>query len=161
MDRLSIHGTTSKASSIYSVGAFFVKVIPFNVFIVRFCYHKSMLKFLYRVGGSISVGLATAGIFLPVLPTTPFILLAIFLFGKSQPEKMDEIMQHPKLGSFVKNYLDPQGIPIKSKVKALIVLWRSILVSVIFFIPIMAIKVLVLGIALLVSISILIRSTKV
>ena len=120
----------------------------------------NMLKFLYQVGGSISIGLAMTGLFLPVLPTTPFVLLAIFLFGKSQPEKIQEIMQHPKLGPFVQDYLDPQGIPLKSKIKALLVLWLSILISVTFFIPLIAIKLLILSIASMVSIWIWMKPTR-
>lgn len=120
----------------------------------------NMLKILYQVGGSISIGLAMTGLFLPVLPTTPFVLLAIFLFGKSQPEKIQEIMQHPKLGPFVQDYLDPQGIPKKSKIKALLVLWLSILISVTFFIPLVAIKMLILSIASLVSIWIWVKPTR-
>lgn len=120
----------------------------------------NMLKILYQVGGSISIGLAMTGLFLPVLPTTPFVLLAIFLFGKSQPEKIQEIMQHPKLGPFVQDYLDPQGIPMKSKIKALLVLWLSILISVTFFIPLVAIKMLILSIASLVSIWIWMKPTR-
>ena len=120
----------------------------------------NMLKILYQVGGSISIGLAMTGLFLPVLPTTPFVLLAIFLFGKSQPEKIQEIMQHPKLGPFVQDYLDPQGIPLKSKIKALLVLWLSILISVTFFIPLIAIKMLILSIASLVSIWIWMKPTR-
>ena len=121
---------------------------------------KRMLKILYQVGGSISIGLAMTGLFLPVLPTTPFVLLAIFLFGKSQPEKIQEIMQHPKLGPFVQDYLDPQGIPMKSKIKVLFVLWLSILISVTFFIPLIAIKMLILSIASMVSIWIWMKPTR-
>ena len=120
----------------------------------------NMLKILYQVGGSISIGLAMTGLFLPVLPTTPFVLLAIFLFGKSQPEKIQEIIQHPRLGPFVQDYLDPQGIPMKSKIKALLVLWLSILISVTFFIPLIAIKLLILSIASLVSIWIWMKPTR-
>ena len=120
----------------------------------------NMLKILYQVGGSISIGLAMTGLFLPVLPTTPFVLLAIFLFGKSQPEKIQEIIQHPRLGPFVQDYLDPQGIPLKSKIKALLVLWFSILISVTFFIPLIAIKLLILSIASLVSIWIWMKPTR-
>ena len=120
----------------------------------------NMLKILYQVGGSISIGLAMTGLFLPVLPTTPFVLLAIFLFGKSQPEKIQEIMQHPKLGPFVQDYLDPQGIPMKSKIKVLFVLWLSILISVTFFIPLIAIKMLILSIASMVSIWIWMKPTR-
>ena len=119
-----------------------------------------MLKILYQVGGSISIGLAMTGLFLPVLPTTPFVLLAIFLFGKSQPEKIQEIIQHPKLGPFVQDYLDPQGITMKSKIKALFVLWLSILISVTFFIPLIAIKMLILSIASMVSIWIWMKPTR-
>ena len=121
---------------------------------------RRMLKILYQVGGSISIGLAMTGLFLPVLPTTPFVLLAIFLFGKSQPEKANEIIQHPRLGPFVQDYLDPQGIPLKSKIKALLVLWLSILISVTFFIPLIAIKMLILSIASLVSIWIWMKPTR-
>ena len=121
---------------------------------------RRMLKILYQVGGSISIGLAMTGLFLPVLPTTPFVLLAIFLFGKSQPEKIQEIMQHPRLGPFVQDYLDPQGIPLKSKIKALLVLWLSILISVTFFIPLIAIKMLILSIASMVSIWIWMKPTR-
>ena len=121
---------------------------------------RRMLKILYQVGGSISIGLAMTGLFLPVLPTTPFVLLAIFLFGKSQPEKIQEIMQHPKLGPFIQDYLDPQGIPLKSKIKALLVLWLSILISVTFFIPLIAIKMLILSIASMVSIWIWMKPTR-
>lgn len=121
---------------------------------------RRMLKILYQVGGSISIGLAMTGLFLPVLPTTPFVLLAIFLFGKSQPEKVNEIIQHPRLGPFVQDYLDPQGIPLKSKIKALLVLWFSILISVTFFIPLIAIKLLILSIASLVSIWIWMKPTR-
>ena len=120
----------------------------------------NMLKILYQVGGSISIGLAMTGLFLPVLPTTPFVLLAIFLFGKSQPEKVNEIIQHPRLGPFVQDYLDPQGIPLKSKIKALLVLWLSILISVTFFIPLIAIKMLILSIASMVSIWIWMKPTR-
>ena len=120
----------------------------------------NMLKILYQVGGSISIGLAMTGLFLPVLPTTPFVLLAIFLFGKSQPEKVNEIIQHPRLGPFVQDYLDPQGIPMKSKIKALLVLWLSILISVTFFIPLIAIKMLILSIASMVSIWIWMKPTR-
>ena len=120
----------------------------------------NMLKILYQVGGSISIGLAMTGLFLPVLPTTPFVLLAIFLFGKSQPEKVNEIIQHPRLGPFVQDYLDPQGIPLKSKIKALFVLWLSILISVTFFIPLIAIKMLILSIASMVSIWIWMKPTR-
>lgn len=120
----------------------------------------NMLKILYQVGGSISIGLAMTGLFLPVLPTTPFVLLAIFLFGKSQPEKIQEIMQHPRLGPFVQDYLDPHGIPLKSKIKALLVLWLSILISVTFFIPLIAIKILILSIASMVSIWIWMKPTR-
>ena len=120
----------------------------------------NMLKILYQVGGSISIGLAMTGLFLPVLPATPFVLLAIFLFGKSQPEKVNEIIQHPRLGPFVQDYLDPQGIPLKSKIKALLVLWLSILISVTFFIPLIAIKMLILSIASMVSIWIWMKPTR-
>jgi len=119
-----------------------------------------MIKLIFLFTGTISFGLAIAGVFLPVLPTTPFVLLAIYLFSKGHPEKVNEVLNHPNLKPYIKDYLSKDGIPQNAKIKALIVLWVSILISIIFFIPSIIIRLVCLTSATLVTIYIITRKTK-
>lgn len=119
-----------------------------------------MFKTLYLVVGTISLGLAFVGIFLPVLPTTPFILLSLFLFGKGHPDKVHEVLNHPRFKPFIQDYISCEGIPLKSKVKALVILWLSITISILWFIPINFLRIIVLISASCVSIYILSRKTR-
>lgn len=119
-----------------------------------------MIKLLFMFIGTLSFGLAIAGVFLPVLPTTPFVLLAIYLFGKGHPEKVDEVLNHPSLKPYIKDYLAKDGIPKDAKTKAIIVLWISILISIIFFIQSTIIRLVCLTSATLVTIYIITRKTK-
>lgn len=118
------------------------------------------LKVLFKIGGSISVGLAFAGVFLPVLPTTPFVLLAFFLFDHSDPKYRDWLYNHPRLGVIVQEYSSKEGIEYGAKIKALSVLWISIIVSVVFFISNIYAQVVTLLAASSVTIYILTRKTK-
>ncbi|WP_036987281.1 YbaN family protein [Zestomonas thermotolerans] len=79
--------------------------------------------------GWLSVLLGVIGIFLPVLPTTPFLLLAAACFARSSQRFYHWLVDHPKLGPWVRDYLDGSGIPLKGKVYAIGLMWTSILVS--------------------------------
>lgn len=119
-----------------------------------------MIKLIFLFTGTLSFGLAIAGVFLPVLPTTPFVLLAIYLFSKGHPEKVNEVLNHPSLKPYIKDYLSKDGIPKNAKIRAIIVLWLSILISIIFFIPSILIRLVCLTSATLVTIYIITRKTK-
>lgn len=92
---------------------------------------KSTLRYVYLVLGLISLSLGVVGIFLPVFPTTPFLLLAAFLFLRSSQRMYDWLISHPKLGPQVCDYIDGLGIPMASKKKAVALLWASITLSVV------------------------------
>jgi uncharacterized protein len=119
-----------------------------------------MFKPLFLVIGTISLGLGFIGIFLPVLPTTPFVLLALYLFSKGHPDKVKEVMNHPRFKPFIEDYFNDDGIPLRAKVKALIVLWVSILFSILFFIQSLYLRLIVLTSASLVTLYILNQKTK-
>lgn len=114
-----------------------------------------VLRGILLAGGVMSVGLGTVGIFLPLLPTVPFLLLAAACFARSSERFHNWLLEHPHLGPILSNYLNGQGVPLKAKVTALAVLWLSIPVSVFFLISVLWVQVLLIGIGLGVTIHLL------
>ncbi|MDZ4373372.1 MAG: YbaN family protein [Phenylobacterium sp.] len=80
---------------------------------------------MYRAIGSVAVGLATAGVVLPVLPTTPFLLVAAWAFARSSPELAERLRNHPRSGPFLRDWQDRGAIPVKAKVTAIILMSLS------------------------------------
>ena len=95
------------------------------------------------------------GIFLPLLPTTIFLILASYFFMKGSPELNDWMMQNKYLGPYIRNFRENKGMTIKSKFTSISLLWVTILISVIFFIDILIVRILLLVIATGVTIYIL------
>jgi len=84
-----------------------------------------MARPLYIVVGIFFVGLAFIGIFLPVLPTTPFLLVAVWAFSKGSPRLERWLLQHPKLGPAVRDWRAHRIIPLKAKMLASIMMASS------------------------------------
>lgn len=77
-------------------------------------------KYFYLSVGFISVLLGTIGIFLPVLPTVPFILLALFCFGKSSEKAYQYIINNKYFGKTIRDYKDGKGVTLAVKIRAII-----------------------------------------
>lgn len=86
-----------------------------------------VLRYLLLVCGFISLGLGIVGIFLPIMPTTPFILLAAACFARSSTRFYNWITSHPRYGKMVADYLAGRGLPRKTKLLAISLLWLSII----------------------------------
>jgi uncharacterized membrane protein YbaN (DUF454 family) len=84
------------------------------------------VRYLLQGIGWLSVALGVIGIFLPVLPTTPFLLLAAACFARSSPRFYHWLVDHPRLGPWIGGYLNGEGIPLKGKVCAIGLMWISI-----------------------------------
>ncbi|KPC32987.1 Uncharacterized protein ABJ99_1840 [Pseudomonas syringae pv. cilantro] len=87
------------------------------------------VRYLLAAVGWLSVALGVIGIFLPVLPTTPFLLLAAACFARSSPRFYHWLINHPQLGPWIRDYLEGNGIPLKGKVYAIGMMWASISLS--------------------------------
>lgn len=109
--------------------------------------------------GCLSVVLGVIGIFLPVLPATPFLLLAAACFARSSQRFYLWLVLHPRLGPWVRDYLEGQGIPRKGKVWALVLMWSSISFS-IWIVPLLWVRVFMLISAVCVTIYILKQKTR-
>lgn len=116
---------------------------------------NQLVKYLLASLGLISLSLGILGIFIPLLPTTPFLLLSAALFMKSSKRLYNWLMNHKYLGKHLQNYLLHKTISKKSKISALSLLWIAILATIIMIIDNLIIKILLLVIAIAVTIHIL------
>lgn len=104
--------------------------------------------------GWISIILGVIGIFLPLLPTTPFLLLAAGCFARSSEKFHSWLLSHKYLGPYIHLYLDGKGIPLKAKYYIISVLWFTMGFS-IYLVPHLALKALLVVIATSVTIYLL------
>jgi hypothetical protein len=100
---------------------------------------------LFVVLGLAMVGLGTAGIFLPLLPTTPFLLLAAYLFARSSPRWHRWLLTHRRLGPYIHAWRNKTGFTVGQKVRIAASLTLVMGIS-IYFAPIVAVKCLLAGI---------------
>ena len=105
--------------------------------------------------GSFFVGLGILGIFLPLLPTTPFLLLAATCYVRSSERFYNWLLNTKWLGNYIKNYREGRGIPLSGKLLSVFLLWLTIGYSAIFAVPILLIRILLILIAIGVTIHIL------
>jgi len=110
-------------------------------------YASRYLRWLLIVTGTVSVFLGLLGIILPLLPTTPFLLLAAASYAKSSEKFYNWLINNRYFGSYIKNYRDGKGIPLRVKITAISFLWITILITSIFFVPVLAVKILLIVIA--------------
>lgn len=76
------------------------------------------MRFLFLCLGWFFVALGIVGAFLPVLPTTPFLLLAVACFARSSPKLEAWLMNHPKFGAPLRNWREKGAIPRRAKITA-------------------------------------------
>lgn len=117
-------------------------------------------RYAYLVSGVLLVIIGVIGIFLPVLPTTIFLILASACFVKSSPRANEWLRNHKILGMYIKNYQDKSGLTIKTKILNIAFLWVMILSSAFLFTEDFYIRLLLLAIALGVTIHLLMIKTK-
>lgn len=93
-----------------------------------------IVKTLLLIAGTISLIFGTIGIFLPVLPTTPFLLLSAACYVRSSDRMYNWLLGNRWFGKYIKNYREGKGVPITTKIFAIAILWIGILYSAIFVI---------------------------
>ncbi len=78
------------------------------------------MKFAYRILGIAALGLGFAGLFLPLLPTVPFILLAAFCFARGNPAWEARLLSHPSFGPHIRAWRERGSISRRGKAAALV-----------------------------------------
>jgi uncharacterized membrane protein YbaN (DUF454 family) len=118
------------------------------------------MKWLLTILGLLSLGLGILGIFLPVLPTTPLLLLAAALFLRSHRGLYDWLLNHPKLGPYINNFLIHKSIPLHVKVVSIIMIWITLLNCAIFVAEHWAFRAFFVLLAIAITLHILSYKTK-
>jgi uncharacterized protein len=105
-----------------------------------------IVRGLLIVAGTFSLALGAIGLFLPILPTTPFLLLSAACYMRSSERLHDWLINNRWFGEYIKNYQSGKGIPMKTKIIALSFLWLTILYSTLFVVD----EIMIAQIALLI-----------
>ncbi len=112
-----------------------------------------VVRVLLLVAGTVSLVLGTVGLVLPILPTTPFLLLAAACYLRSSERMHKWLLGNRWFGEYIRNYQEGRGIPMKTKIAAVTVLWAAILYSSIFVLDeILIAQIALLAVALGVSV---------
>jgi len=87
---------------------------------------------LFAAVGTIFLGLGAVGVFLPILPTTPFLLLSTACYYKSSNRMHQWMLNNRWFGNYIRNYKEGRGIPFKTKIFTATLLWTVITYSALF-----------------------------
>jgi len=109
--------------------------------------NSKLVRALFFIAGTITLVLGAVGIVLPVLPTTPFLLLALACYCRSSERMTRWMLNNRYFGKYIRNYTEGKGIPLKTKLFALVILWTTIVISAIFIIPILPAQIVLFVVA--------------
>jgi uncharacterized membrane protein YbaN (DUF454 family) len=87
---------------------------------------RRISKNIWIFSGTICVGLGVLGIFLPILPTTPFLLLAAFCYGRGSVRFYHWLVKRSLFNDYIQNYREGRGIPLRQKLLSISLLWLTI-----------------------------------
>jgi uncharacterized membrane protein YbaN (DUF454 family) len=113
---------------------------------------ECLIRILLITSGTLCVILGFLGMFMPVLPTTPFLLLAAICYARSSKRFYNWLMTNRWCGAYIRNYREGRGIPLKQKVLTILLLWLTIGYAAWFVISLWWVKLILLGIAVGVTI---------
>ncbi len=104
-------------------------------------------KTVFVLLGSACVLFGLVGMLVPVLPTTPFLLLAVFFYARGSQRALDWLLHNRWFGAYIRNYREGRGMTLRDKVITLALLWITILFSATFLLQAWWARMLVVAIA--------------
>ena len=85
------------------------------------------MRYILMFLGTVSLILGVIGVFMPVLPTTPFLLLSAALYFRSSPRLYEWLLAHPHLGTYIRNFREHKAIPLRVKIVSVTLVWVTLL----------------------------------
>lgn len=101
-------------------------------------------RIIYIIQGSFFLILGAVGIFIPLLPTTPFWLLTCWFYLRSSEKLYNRAMSNRYFGSYIKNFLVDKAIPLRSKIISVSVMWLSAILTCIYLVEYLWVKILLI-----------------
>ena len=105
------------------------------------------VKWCFLLLGLLCTAVGVLGIFLPLLPTVPLLLLAVACFSRSSEKYHSWLLNHNHLGPLLRGYLDGSGIPRRAQRTAILLIWLTITPSALFLVPLVWVRVLLFSLA--------------
>jgi uncharacterized membrane protein YbaN (DUF454 family) len=105
-------------------------------------------KRLLIVAGTLSTALGIIGVFIPILPTTPFLLLAAACYMRSSERFYQWLINNRIFGAYVRNYIEGRGMPVRIKIFTILLLWLTIGLSITFGVQNVVIRIVLICIAI-------------
>jgi uncharacterized membrane protein YbaN (DUF454 family) len=121
-------------------------------------HHRPIVRWTLLFAGTVFVGIGILGIFLPLLPTTVFFLIAAWCYARSSHRLYDWLHHNKYFGKYIKNYRQGNGISRSGKISTIVILWGGILYS-IFVTQNLIIQLVLAAIAIGVTIHIVVIPT--
>jgi len=116
---------------------------------------RALIRPLLIIIGTASVALAVLGMFIPILPTTPFLLVAAACYARSSDRFLHWLLYNRWFGAYIRNYREGRGMPRATKVLTLLSLWVTLALSAVFATSAWWLRLLLAGIGLGVSVHLL------
>lgn len=101
-------------------------------------------RIIYIILGSFFLILGAVGIFIPLLPTTPFWLLTCWFYLRSSDKLYNRAMSNRYFGSYVRNFLVDKAIPLRSKIISVSIMWLSAIMTSLYLIEYLWVKILLI-----------------
>ena len=116
---------------------------------------EKLKRRLLIIAGTLSTAIGIVGIFVPILPTTPFLLLAAACYRRSSQRFYNWLLNNRFIGAYVRNYIQGRGMPLKIKIITILLLWVTITCSAIFAVEDLIIRIILFIIAIGVTVHII------
>jgi uncharacterized membrane protein YbaN (DUF454 family) len=108
-------------------------------------------RLLFVTLGTLSLGIGMVGIFVPVLPTTPFLLLATSFYARGSAKFYNWLVKNRVLGAYIRQYIDGNGMALKVKLFTIAFLWIAISSTALLVLDDLAMRIVLVIIAIGVS----------
>jgi len=105
-------------------------------------------RYIYIVLGTVFLILGAIGLFLPLLPTTPFWLLTCWFYIRSSEYLYNKAMSNKYFGTYMQAYIVDKSIPLRGKIVSLTIMWVSMLIAIFCFMPVLWGKIVLFLVAI-------------
>ena len=114
-----------------------------------------LTRLLWTTAGTLSLAVGVVGIILPVLPTTPFVLIAAACYLRGSKRMYNWLVANKYFGGYLRDYMEGRGVSKRATVVSIAFLWTLILLSVVFATSDLIIRAVLIAVAVAVTIHLL------